>query len=249
MNNSKMIVKDIKKKFADVEVLKGISFEFAAPSFVGVIGHNGSGKTTLLEIMMGIQEPTFGEVDYTEEFYVKKKEMKEKIGVILQTNAFYNNMKVIELLKLFQSYYKDTYDLDYLMNLLKITDYKNKYYDKISGGMKQKVNLALAFINKPKVAFLDEPTTGLDPMARHDLWKALEVLCKDTLLFLSSHYMEEVQKHCDKLVYLKNGELLYAGDTGEFLKQQGNDDLSEVYLKISGGDDNENADRAVEDRT
>lgn len=233
-----MIAKDIKKKFDDVEALKGISFEFVAPSFVGVIGHNGSGKTTLLEIMMGIQKPTSGEVDYIKEFNVNK--MKEKIGVILQTNAFYSNMKVIELLKLFQSYYKETYDLGYLMDLLKITDYKNKYYDKLSGGMKQKVNLALAFINKPKVVFLDEPTTGLDPMARHDLWKALEVLCKDTLLFLSSHYMEEVQKYCDKLIYLKNGELLYAGDIDEFLKQQGNDDLSEVYLNISGGYDREN---------
>lgn len=233
-----MIVKDIKKKFDDVEALKGISIEFVAPSFVGVIGHNGSGKTTLLEIMMGIQKPTSGEVDYIKEFNVNK--MKEKIGVILQTNAFYSNMKVIELLKLFQSYYKETYDLGYLMDLLKITDYKNKYYDKLSGGMKQKVNLALAFINKPKVVFLDEPTTGLDPMARHDLWKALEVLCKDTLLFLSSHYMEEVQKYCDKLIYLKNGELLYAGDIDEFLKQQGNDDLSEVYLNISGGYDSEN---------
>ncbi len=233
-----MIVKDIKKRFDDVEALKGISFEVEAPSFVGVIGHNGSGKTTLLEIMMGIQKPTSGEVDYGKEFNLSK--MKEKIGVILQTNAFYNNMKVIELLKLFQSYYKDTYDLNYLMDLLKITDYKNKYYDKLSGGMKQKVNLALAFINKPKIVFLDEPTTGLDPMARFDLWKALEALCKDTLLFLSSHYMEEVQKYCDKLIYLKNGELLYAGELDEFLKQQGNDDLSEVYLKISGGYDNEN---------
>lgn len=235
-----MIVDNIRKNFDDVEALKGISFKFEKPSFVGVIGHNGSGKTTLLEIMMGIQKPSSGSIDYTREF--NGKNMKEKIGVILQTNAFYSNMKVIELLKLFQSYYRDTYDLDYLMDLLKITDYKNKYYDKLSGGMKQKVNLALAFINKPKVVFLDEPTTGLDPMARHDLWKALELLCKDTLLFLSSHYMEEVQKYCSKLIYLKNGELLYAGDIIEFLKQQGNDDLSEVYLKISGGDCIENVD-------
>lgn len=233
-----MIVKDVKKEFENVKALKGISFEFEAPSFIGVIGHNGSGKTTLLEIMMGIQKPSSGEIDYTKEFDMKK--MKEKIGVILQSNAFYNNMKVIELLKLFQSYYKDTYDLDYLMDLLKITDYKNKYYDKLSGGMKQKVNLALAFINKPKVVFLDEPTTGLDPMARHDLWNALNLLCRDTLLFLSSHYMEEIQKYCSKLIYLKNGNLLYAGDIDEFLKQQGNDDLSEVYLKISGGNDIEN---------
>lgn len=154
-----MRVNNLKKDFKDVEALKGISFEFEAPSFVGVIGHNGSGKTTMLEILMGIQTATSGTVDYSNEFELK--DMKENIGVILQSNAFYSNMKVIELLRLFKSYYKDTFEINYLMDKLKITDYQNKYYDKLSGGMKQKVNLALAFINKPKVVFLDEPTTGL----------------------------------------------------------------------------------------
>ncbi|MGN0396183.1 MAG: ABC transporter ATP-binding protein [Coprococcus sp.] len=238
-----MVVNNIVKNFMDVNALKGVSFEFEAPSFVGVIGHNGSGKTTLLEIMMGLQRPTSGEIDYSKEFDIKS--MNENIGVILQTNAFYNNMKVIELLKLFKSYYKDTFELDYLMNLLKISEYKDKYYDKLSGGMRQKVNLALAFINKPKVVFLDEPTTGLDPSARRDFWNVLNELCNDTLLFLSSHYMEEVQKYCDKLVYLKNGKLLYAGEIDEFLKQQNSDNLSDVYLKISGGEDNVYVDRAA----
>ena len=95
-----MRVNNLKKDFKDVEALKGISFEFEAPSFVGVIGHNGSGKTTMLEILMGIQTATSGTVDYSNEFELK--DMKENIGVILQSNAFYSNMKVIELLRLFK---------------------------------------------------------------------------------------------------------------------------------------------------
>jgi ABC-2 type transport system ATP-binding protein len=240
LGKEKMRVNNIKKDFKDVEALKGISFEFEAPSFVGVIGHNGSGKSTMLEILMGIQTATSGNVDYSNEFELK--DMKENIGVILQSNAFYSNMKVIELLRLFKSYYKDTFEINYLMDKLKITDYQNKYYDKLSGGMKQKVNLALAFINKPKVVFLDEPTTGLDPRARHDFWTVLKELCNDTLLFLSSHYMEEVQKYCDKIVYLKDGELLYAGALDKFFEQQESKDLSEIYLRISGGKDDGDVD-------
>ena len=90
--------------------------------------------------------------------------------------------------------------------------------------------------------FIDEPTTGLDPRARHDFWTVLKELCNDTLLFLSSHYMEEVQKYCDKIVYLKDGELLYAGALDKFFEQQESKDLSEIYLRISGGKDDGDVD-------
>ncbi|ADL53307.1 ABC transporter ATP-binding protein [Clostridium cellulovorans] len=231
-----MIVENLVKNYGDTQALKGINFSIAAPAFVGLIGHNGSGKSTLLEILMGIKKHTSGTITFDEG--LNPENFKEKLGVILQSNAFYDSIKVYELLRLFKTYYKETYDIDYLIEVLNMGSYKNKYYSSLSGGMKQKVNLALAFINKPKLVLLDEPTTGLDPLARKEFWEALHKLCNNTLLFLSSHYMEEVQEHCSKIVYLHDGNLVFAGDTKELLEKENLKSLSDVYLRISGGKKN-----------
>ncbi|SFL62341.1 ABC-2 type transport system ATP-binding protein [Gracilibacillus orientalis] len=239
-----MRIVNVSKKYGNTVALDNISFDVVPSSIIGVIGHNGSGKTTLLEILMGIQKQTSGQILNVNP---ELKEFKEKMGVILQENAVYENITVGELLRLFASYYKDTYDIDYLVDVLNMHDFKGKLYSKLSGGMKQKVNLALAFINKPKYVFLDEPTTGLDPIARKNLWNALNVLCKDTTVFLSSHYMEEVEQNCQYLVYLDDGNLIYSGSIDKFKNLHHPKALSEIYISISGGEYNDN-DRTVESR-
>ncbi len=230
-----MKVEHLEMKYNDTVALSDICFEVKAPSKLAIIGHNGSGKTTLLEILMGIKKPTKGHVERDGK---ERDEFKEKLGVILQDNAFYENIKVIELLRLFSSYYKDTYEIDQLIDLLGISAFKNKYYSKLSGGMRQKVNLALAFINKPEYVLLDEPTTGLDPIARKEFWEMLEKFCSNTLLMLSSHYMEEIQQNCSQVLYLSNGRLIFFGDIKELLEREKETSLVDVYLKISGGIDN-----------
>lgn len=230
-----MKVEHLTKQFKDTLALDDVSFEFESPSFIGVIGHNGSGKTTLLEIMMGIQKQTSGNIQY--DGNLSMNEWKEQVGVVLQTNSFYDNIKVYELLRLFKSYYhSETYEIDYLIDELNIGEYKDKYYSKLSGGMKQKVNLALAFLNKPKIVFLDEPTTGLDPLARQEFWNVLNKLCKDTTLFLSSHYMEEVEKYCTGLVYLHKGKKIFSGSIKELYERENMTSLSDIYIKLSGGE-------------
>lgn len=237
-------IRNVSKRYDDVTALNNISFEVVSPCIIGVIGHNGSGKTTLLEILMGIRKPTSGQIL---NLNPESKEFKQELGVILQENAVYENIKVYELLRLFKSYYRDTYDIEYLVDVLDMHAYKSKLYSQLSGGMKQKVNLALAFINKPKYVFLDEPTTGLDPIARRNLWNSLNVLCENTTVFLSSHYMEEVEQNCQYLIYLDNGDLIYFGGIEKFKNKHNSNTLSEIYISISGGS-NHDADRANENR-
>jgi len=224
-------VTNISKSFNGVKALNNISFEFPSKSVIGVIGHNGSGKTTLLEILMGIQRASSGSIEGIDP---ESKAFKENMGVILQENAVYDNIRVHELLKLFKSYYRDTYEIDYLVDVLDMGSFTKKYYSELSGGMKQKANLALALINKPEYVFLDEPTTGLDPIARRNLWSSLNALCKNTTVFLSSHYMEEVEQNCQYLIYLDNGNLIYTGKVDDFKKQHNTMSLSDIYISISG---------------
>lgn len=222
---------NISKIYGGKTALSPISFSFTSPASVAVIGHNGSGKTTMLEILMGLTRPSTGYVDFSEE--TGGAPLKERIGVVLQENSFYEDATVMELLRLFRTYYHQTYDLGMLIKMLGVQSFVDKRYSQLSGGMKQKVNLALAFLNKPAVAILDEPTTGLDPVARAEFWDSLDTLCHNQLLFLSSHYMSEVQEHCSHVLYLNDGRLVYAGPIEGLLADQSCDDLSDVYLKIA----------------
>lgn len=225
-----MKVENLSVRYGNVQALKDINFEFKSPASVAVIGHNGSGKTTMLECMMGLRQADTGKIDAGHE--IKSSDLKEKLGVVLQENNFYDSIKVNELLHLFSTYYKETLDIHYLTDLLEINAYKDRYYHRLSGGMKQKVNLALAFLNKPTVVILDEPTTGLDPYAREEFWKTLRALCDDTLLFLSSHYMEEVQENCEYVIFLKDGEAVFIGKIADLLKREQSDSLKDVYMKL-----------------
>ncbi|WP_103061510.1 ABC transporter ATP-binding protein [Actinomyces qiguomingii] len=222
---------NISKIYGEKTALSPISFSFNSPASVAVIGHNGSGKTTLLEILMGLTKPNTGNVDFSKE--TEGVPLKERIGVVLQENNFYEDATVMELLRLFRTYYDQTYDLGMLIEMLGIHNFVDKRYSQLSGGMKQKVNLALAFLNKPAVAILDEPTTGLDPVARAEFWDSLDTLCHGRLLFLSSHYMSEVQEHCSHVLFLNDSRLVYAGTIKGLLAEQSCNDLSDVYLKIA----------------
>lgn len=216
--------------YGNITALNNISFEFPKNSFVGVVGQNGSGKTTLLECFIGLRKPMSGYIDFSKELEGEK--LSEKVGVVLQENNFYNSIKVKELLTLFSSFYKDCYGVNELMDMLGIADLQNRYYHQLSGGTKQKVNLAIAFLNKPSIVVLDEPTTGLDPFARKEFWKNLQIMSENTTVFLSSHYMEEVQENCESLLFLKKGNLIYSGKLDKFLQQYNTTSLQDIYMKV-----------------
>ncbi|MFW0179048.1 ABC transporter ATP-binding protein [Rothia sp. P7208] len=241
-----MDIQNLSKSFGSVKALDSVSFSTPTDATVAVIGHNGSGKTTLLEIIMGIQQPSEGKIDLSAE--LSSAPLKEKIGVVLQKNNFYESATALELLRLFSTYYSGpVLPIDDLVDLLDMRPFINKRYGALSGGMQQKVNLALAFLNDPAVVVLDEPTTGLDPLARLDFWTTLRDLCRGRLVLVSSHYMSEVQENCTHLVHLDRGKLRYAGQIDSLLEQTGAPDLNSLYIRIAQESRSAHASRAAQD--
>ena len=224
-----IIADQITKNYGEIIALQSVSFDFPKNSIVGVVGHNGSGKTTLLEILCGLRKEDAGRMN------VKiNKEYKSKLGVILQNNAFYDDAKVIELLKLFSSFYKETVDIDELIDITQIREYSHKFYKDLSGGMKQKVNIALALLNNPEIMILDEPTTGLDPIARKELWGIVHRFAKNNIVFLSSHYMDKVESNCTHLLFLKKGKVVECGKLSDILSKY-DTNMNEFYLEKNKG--------------
>ncbi len=222
-----IVINNLEKKYGDITALKGIDLEIPLNTTVGLIGHNGSGKTTLLEILCGIKSFDKGRINLSFDY-----EYKEKIGVILQDNAFYYDARVEELIELYASFYKSTVDLVSLMDEVGITSYKKQFYRNLSGGMKQRVNLALALVNNPRLLILDEPTTGLDPLARKEFWNLLNKSMNHTTIIISSHDMNEIEENCDFLVFLKDGSVVEADYLDDILKRT-KMKLSDYYIEVN----------------
>lgn len=183
-----------------------------------------------ITILSGLRKPDSGSMN----FNVDQK-YKDKLGVILQQSSFYDDAKVDELIELFATFYSYHVDLDYLMKLTGITSYKNKLYRSLSGGMKQKVNIALTLVNDPEILILDEPTTGLDPLARLELWKIIKNFSENSTVLVSSHYMDEIEKYCDYLIFLKDGKLIECGSVKD-VKDRENISLEDYYLRVNGNE-------------
>jgi ABC-2 type transport system ATP-binding protein len=222
-----IVIKNLSKTYDDITALNGINLEIPSNTTVGLIGHNGSGKTTLLEILCGIKSFDEGEINLSLDY-----EYKEKIGVILQDNAFYYDARVDELVELYASFYKSTVDLEALMDEVGITSFRKQFYRNLSGGMKQRVNLALALVNNPELLILDEPTTGLDPLARKEFWTLLKKMMNHATIIISSHYMDEIEENCDYLVFLKNGFVVEADYLDCILKRV-QMKLSDYYIEVN----------------
>ena len=212
------------------------------------LGVNGAGKSTTISILCGLLKKDSGTVQINGiETDKAGAQTKRMLGVVFQDSVLDKPLTVKENLMSRAALYGITgkaFDkrLQELVEILDFDEFLNRPVGKLSGGQRRRIDIARALLHRPEILILDEPTTGLDPRARHDFWTVLKELCNDTLLFLSSHYMEEVQKYCDKIVYLKDGELLYAGALDKFFEQQESKDLSEIYLRISGGKDDGDVD-------
>ncbi|MFN3247293.1 MAG: ABC transporter ATP-binding protein [Leptonema sp. (in: bacteria)] len=169
-------VKNLKKRFKDFWALKGIDLEIPPGTFVSVLGPNGAGKTTLLEILEGLQKPTEGVVKLFQREWTKENEkfLKQKIGLCLQETRFIDKLTVREIMMVFSSIYDVSKSrVDEVIDLLNLNDKKNTYTENLSGGQKQRLALAISILHEPELLFLDEPTTGLDPEARKNIWDVL----------------------------------------------------------------------------
>jgi len=204
-------VRNLVKRYGELVAVDGISFDVQQGEVFAFLGPNGAGKTTTVEIIETIRSPTSGEVilmgyDVTKD----KQKIVPNIGVLPQQFSSFDRITVRETLQYYARLFccKDV-DIDKLISLVNLTDKKNELYKNLSGGLKQRLGIAITLVNDPAVVFLDEPTTGLDPRARHEVWDVLQGLKKEgKTVFLTTHYMEEAELLADTVAIINKGKII-----------------------------------------
>ncbi len=235
-------VKNVVKSFKTVQAIRGINLRIYQGQFVALLGPNGAGKTTLVEMIEGIQKPDRGEI-----FILGKKwkgnedELRKVIGLSLQETRFIDKLTVRETVKLFASFFElDEARIDEIIYIVGLEEKKKSYIVNLSGGQRQRLALGVALLNDPKILLLDEPTTGLDPNARREIWTILQGLKErsQTSLILTTHYMEEAEKLCDQIVIIDNGLILKEGTLKELLGAENQDQTENGNtVKVNNLDD------------
>jgi len=203
-------VSNLKKSYNTFQAVKGISFQVHEGEIFGLLGPNGAGKSTTLEIMETLREKTSGEITIGG-FDLDKEpnEIKKIIGVQLQTSGFYPGLKLVELIKLFNGLYNKEVDPIALLKKVNLEDKAKSIYKSLSGGQKQRFSIATTLINDPRIIFLDEPTTGLDPQARRNLWDLIKnIRDAGTTVIITTHYMDEAEYLCDRVAIMDEGQII-----------------------------------------
>jgi ABC-2 type transport system ATP-binding protein len=216
MSNTIIQVKALRKIYGKFVALDDINFTVEKGEVFGILGPNGAGKTTTVEIIEGLRKPDGGEIEVCGIDAVKEtRRTKELIGVLLQATSIYDNIRVKEAVELFGSYYRKSLPVNQILEEVSLTDKQNSTVSSLSGGQKQRLSIGLALVNDPEVLFLDEPTTGLDPQARHNVWSIVEKLRDHgKTIILTTHYMEEAEQLCRRLAIIDRGSII-AMDTPE----------------------------------
>ncbi len=203
-------VKDLHKSYGDFEAVRGVSFEVKPGEVFGILGPNGAGKTTTLEMMEAMRPITSGKVvidgiDVAEQPY----HVKEMIGVQLQSSSFFANLTLVEILHLFSNLYAQNKDPRELLEEVDLTEKAKAQVKELSGGQKQRFSIAAALVNDPIVIFLDEPTTGLDPQARRNLWDLVkQIQASGKTVIITTHYMDEAEYLCDRIAIMDEGKIV-----------------------------------------
>jgi ABC-2 type transport system ATP-binding protein len=203
-------VVDLVKRYGDTEVVKGISFEVEKGEVFGILGPNGAGKTTTLEMIETLRAIDGGKVTVAGlDVATQANEVKMVIGVQRQSSAFLDRLTLVEQLEMFAAMYGEKVNPLEILASVQLEDKAKSYVEKLSGGQKQRFSIATALVHTPKVLFLDEPTTGLDPQARRNLWELIENLKKQKLtIVITTHYMDEAEVLCDRLAVMDNGKII-----------------------------------------
>ena len=210
MNKTIISVKDLVKNYGNFQAVKGISFEVYQGEIFGLLGPNGAGKSTTLEIIETLRQKTSGEI-LVDGFNLDKdpNEIKKIIGVQLQTSGYYPGLNLVELINLFAGLYNEDTDPMKLLDSVNLRDKAKAKFKELSGGQKQRFSIATTLINKPKIIFLDEPTTGLDPQARRNLWDLIkDIRSRGTTVIMTTHYMDEAEILCDRVAIIDSGKII-----------------------------------------
>lgn len=212
-------VKDLKKAYGKVQAVNGISFEVRRGEVFGLLGPNGAGKTTTLEILEGLTAPDSGSASVVGFDVVKSPDsVKAHIGIQLQSSAFFPKLKLSEMLDLYGRLYGLKVDSQALLASVDLQEKAGAYFPKLSGGQKQRFSIAVGLVNKPDLIFLDEPTTGLDPVARRALWDLIKRFQSEgQSIIMTTHYMEEAEELCDRIGIMDQGKLIALDTTDNLI--------------------------------
>lgn len=212
-------VENLTKRYGDLLAIDGLSFTVNRGEMFALLGPNGAGKTTAVEIIDTIRTPTSGKVTLLGmDVSQKKHDIVSRIGVLPQGFSSFDRLTVRETLQYYARLYRRNTDVDGLIELVNLMEKSNAQYRKLSGGLRQRLGIALALVNDPDIVFLDEPTTGLDPRARHEVWEVLQGLKeKGKTVLLTTHYMEEAELLADRVAIISQGRIIAMAPPGELI--------------------------------
>jgi len=232
MNNSILQVENLVKRYGDVEAVRGVSFNVEEGEVFGLLGPNGAGKTSTIEIMEGLRTPDSGRVSVCGLDPQKNpQELKHEIGAALQSTSLPDKLRVIEALRLFASFYRRHRNPEELLTRFGLQEKRNAFYIQLSGGQKQRLALAMALVNDPKVLFFDEPTAGLDPQVRREIYDIIEELRREKkTIVMTTHYIEEAERLCDRVAIVDHGTVIALGTPRELKERSGDKTRLEVRL-------------------
>jgi ABC-2 type transport system ATP-binding protein len=227
--------RDLRKTYdRKVEAVRGLNLEIQAGECFGLLGPNGAGKTTTIEILEGLLEPTSGQVSILgHRWQENEREMREWLGISLQETRLSEKLTVRETIELFASFYLHPRSSDEVMEQLQLTEKADSWVGKLSGGQRQRLAVATALVCNPKILFLDEPTTGLDPQSRRQLWDIIRAFQHDGgTVLLTTHYMDEAERLCDRLAIVDHGQVIAEGSPADLIDRLGGHHV--VEFAVSG---------------
>ena len=230
--------RDLRKTYdGKVEAVRGLNLEIQAGECFGLLGPNGAGKTTIIEILEGLLQPTSGEVKILGQTWKENsRELREAMGISLQETRLSEKLSVLETVELFSGFYRQPRPPREVLEQMQLEEKADAWVGKLSGGQRQRLAVATALVGNPKVLFLDEPTTGLDPQSRRQLWDIIRNFQQaGGTVLLTTHYMDEAERLCDRLAIVDHGEVIAEGTPADLIDRLGGHHM--VEFQVSGNSD------------
>src|SRR5271157_324943 len=232
--------RDLRKTYdGKVEAVRGLNLEIQTGECFGLLGPNGAGKTTTIEILEGLLEPTSGEVSiFGHAWRENAREMREWLGISLQETRLSEKLTVRETIELFASFYREPRSADEVLDDLQLGEKADAFVGKLSGGQRQRLAVATALVGNPRILFLDEPTTGLDPQSRRQLWDIIRNFQRGGgTVLLTTHYMDEAERLCDRLAIVDHGQVIAEGTPSDLIDRLGGHHVVEFETSGNSGGD------------
>lgn len=242
VNSVALAVRALRKTYGSVIAVDGLDLEIRTGECFGLLGPNGAGKTTTIEICEGLLAPDSGDVVVLGQTWERDRaDLREKLGVQLQETQFAEKLTVRETVRLFRSFYHEGHAPDAVVSLVQLDEKKNARVNTLSGGQKQRLSIACALVGDPDLLFLDEPTTGLDPQSRRQLWDIVDRFRREGgTTLITTHYMDEAERLCDRVAIVDHGRIIALGTPRELIQSLGAEQVVEFAL-LDGGEPNADA--------